>query len=169
MKSIERWPYRAAEPDLPAGDYVAWIASTDDPKPDGSPGQSVCSWLIRSTDGEIEYRSPPKISRRKFSDEKRALAAGLIGVLESLEANSFVIVYAAGTYISDGVEYAEAWRERGWRRNLKEVTKNPDAWARFLQLCEERDHYIIVRPWPKGQHKSIRRAMRTKVRSARTR
>ncbi len=164
----KKWPYPEAEAVLPRSDFVGWISSTDLPQWDGRPGISVCNWLIRSLDGETEYRSPTKRSRKDHSDEKRALVAALVGVLESLSRYSWIVLYAPGSYVRDGLKYSEFWRNSGWKNKRRKVVPNRDAWARVLELIEKRAIKIVIRPWPKSQHKSIRKDLMGQVRRARS-
>jgi ribonuclease HI len=33
--------------------------------------------------------------------------------------------------------WAKKWQANGWKRNAKEMAKNPDLWERLLKLCKE--------------------------------
>ncbi len=67
----------------------------------------------------------------------------MLAVIKGLEAlkyeNSDVKIYSDSKYIVDAVNkgWARKWRANGWRRNKKEMAKNPDLWARLLDLIEK--------------------------------
>ena len=84
-----------------------------------------------------------KQSRTNDSDEKRGLAAALVGALAKLGLRSVALVYAPGTYIEDGVCHARDWKARGWRNSQNELVANPDIWERFLELVDDRDLDVI--------------------------
>ncbi|MFP4547022.1 MAG: ribonuclease HI [Fidelibacterota bacterium] len=77
----------------------------------------------------------------------------MLAVIKGLEAlkheNSDVKIYSDSKYIVDAVNkgWARKWRTNGWRRNKKEMAKNPDLWARLLDLIEKHN---VEFHWVKG-------------------
>ncbi len=77
----------------------------------------------------------------------------MLAVIKGLEAlkhdNSIVKLYSDSKYIVDAVNkgWAKKWRAKGWRRNKNKKAKNPDLWARLLDLLEQ--HQVEFN-WVKG-------------------
>jgi ribonuclease HI len=77
----------------------------------------------------------------------------MLAVIKGLEAlklkNSEVKLYSDSKYIVDAVNkgWARKWRANGWKRNKKDMAKNPDLWARLLDLLEKHQVEFI---WVKG-------------------
>ncbi|NPE27357.1 ribonuclease HI [Methanococcoides sp. SA1] len=77
----------------------------------------------------------------------------MLAVIKGLEAlkneNSDVKLYSDSKYIVDAVNkgWARKWRANGWKRNKKDMAKNPDLWARLLDLLEKHNVEFI---WVKG-------------------
>ncbi|MBN2281376.1 MAG: ribonuclease HI [Candidatus Marinimicrobia bacterium] len=77
----------------------------------------------------------------------------LLAVIEGLEAlkyeNSEVKIYSDSKYIVDAInqDWAVKWRANGWKRNKKDMAKNPDLWTRLLDLLEKHQVEFI---WVKG-------------------
>ena len=74
---------------------------------------------------------------------------GAIAALESLKSNSKVKLHSDSKYIVDAVVkgWAKKWQANGWRRNRKEMAKNPDLWQELLDLCKIHDVEFV---WVKG-------------------
>ena len=58
-------------------------------------------------------------------------------------------MYSDSKYVVDSINkgWAKKWRTNGWKRNKKEMAKNPDLWARMLDLLEKHNVEFI---WVKG-------------------
>ncbi|BBO09231.1 hypothetical protein TM102_07010 [Bradyrhizobium sp. TM102] len=117
-------------------------------------------------DGTIVDDSEAKQSRTQSSDEKRGLAAALVGALETVSYASFCLVYATGTYITDGVKYARIWKARGWRNSQNEPVANPDIWDRYLDLIDKRHLEVSARSWKKEHCTELRRQLNERARGA---
>ena len=72
-----------------------------------------------------------------------------IAGLEALKRPCRVVLYSDSRYVVDAVSkgWAKKWQAQGWKRNAKENAKNPDLWARILQLCQQ--HHVTFE-WVKG-------------------
>jgi len=77
----------------------------------------------------------------------------MLAVIRGLQAlkydNSTVKIYSDSKYIVDAINkgWARKWRAKGWRRNKKEMAKNPDLWALLLDLIDQ--HHVEFN-WVKG-------------------
>lgn len=86
----------------------------------------------------------------KLTTNNRMEMLAVIKGLESLKfENSDVKLYSDSKYIVDAVNkgWAKKWRANGWKRNKKEMAKNPDLWTRLLDLLEKHTVEFI---WVKG-------------------
>ena len=74
---------------------------------------------------------------------------GAIAALKSLENKSQVKLHSDSKYMVDAVEkgWAKKWQANGWKRNKKEMAKNPDLWQELLDLCQVHDVKFV---WVKG-------------------
>ena len=77
----------------------------------------------------------------------------MLACIKGLEAlkyeNSDVKLYSDSKYVVDAINkgWAKKWRANGWKRNKKSMAKNPDLWARLLDLLEKHNVEFI---WVKG-------------------
>jgi len=85
----------------------------------------------------------------KLTTNNRMEMMGAIVALESLPSNSKVKLHSDSKYIVDAVVkgWAQKWQRNGWKRNSKEMAKNPDLWQELLDLCKIHDIEFI---WVKG-------------------
>ena len=85
----------------------------------------------------------------KLTTNNRMEMMGAIAALESLKSNSKVKLHSDSKYIVDaGTKgWAKKWQANGWRRNSKEMAKNPDLWQELLDLCKIHDVEFV---WVKG-------------------
>ena len=69
--------------------------------------------------------------------------------LEALKTPSDVTVYSDSQYVVNAVTkgWARKWRAKDWWRTKDEKAKNPDLWARVLELCER---HSVTFKWVKG-------------------
>ena len=73
----------------------------------------------------------------------------VIRALEALREPCAVTLYSDSKYVVDAIRlgWAEKWRAAGWMRNKREKAKNPELWARLLELLEQ--HQVRFE-WVKG-------------------
>ena len=85
----------------------------------------------------------------KLTTNNRMEMMGAIAALKSLKHKSKVKLHSDSKYIVDAVVkgWARKWQANGWRRNKKEMAKNPDLWQELLDLCQIHDVEFI---WVKG-------------------
>ena len=85
----------------------------------------------------------------QLTTNNRMEMMGAITALESLPSNSKVKLHTDSKYIVDAVVkgWAKKWQRNGWKRNSKEMAKNPDLWQEILDLCKIHDVEFI---WVKG-------------------
>ena len=85
----------------------------------------------------------------RLTTNNRMEMMGAIAALKSLEPNSKVKLHSDSKYIVDAVikGWAKKWQANGWRRNKKEMAKNPDLWQELLDLCQIHD---VEFKWVKG-------------------
>ena len=97
----------------------------------GNPGPGGYGTILISGDHEKELSQGYKNTTNNRM-EMRAIIAGL----EALKKPCRVILYSDSRYIVDAVNqgWAKKWRQNGWMRNKKEEAKNPDLWAKLLDL-----------------------------------
>ncbi|MCP3395683.1 RNase H family protein [Bradyrhizobium sp. CCGB20] len=164
-QSTPALPLPRNEAFLSTADYVIFLDSSDLQNEDQS-GPSACVWQIRTMDGTIVEDSEAKHSRTESSDEKRGLVAALVGALETVGAGSFCLVYAPGTYITDGVKHARNWKAHGWRNSHNEPVANPDIWDRYLELLDNRHLEVFARSWKKEHCTELRRQLNERAKGA---
>ena len=85
----------------------------------------------------------------KLTTNNRMEMMGAIAALKSLEPNSKVQLHSDSRYIVDAVTkgWAKKWQANRWRRNRKEMAKNPDLWQELLDLCQIHD---VEFKWVRG-------------------
>ncbi|MEO0835732.1 MAG: ribonuclease HI [Cyanobacteria bacterium J06642_3] len=110
----------------------------------GNPGKGGYGAVIIDGDRREELAEGYKLTTNNRMEMMGAIAA-----LESLKSNSKVKLHTDSKYIVDAVTkgWAKKWQANGWRRNKKEMAKNPDLWQELLDLCKIHDVEFI---WVKG-------------------
>ena len=110
----------------------------------GNPGKGGYGAVIIDGDRREELSAGYKLTTNNRMEMMGAIAA-----LESLKSNSKVKLHSDSKYIVDAVVkgWAKKWQANGWRRNAKEMAKNPDLWQELLDLCKIHDVEFI---WVKG-------------------
>lgn len=110
----------------------------------GNPGKGGYGAVIIDGDRREELSGGYKLTTNNRMEMMGAIAA-----LESLKSNSKVKLHSDSKYIVDAVTkgWAKKWRANGWRRNSKEMAKNPDLWQELLDLCQIHDVEFV---WVKG-------------------
>ena len=85
----------------------------------------------------------------RLTTNNRMEMMGAIAALESLKSNSKVKLHSDSKYIVDAIVkgWAKKWQANGWRRNQKEMAKNPDLWQELLDLCKIHDVEFV---WVRG-------------------
>lgn len=110
----------------------------------GNPGKGGYGAVIIDGDRREELSDGYKLTTNNRMEMMGAIAA-----LESLPSNSKVKLHSDSKYIVDAVVkgWAKKWQRNGWKRNSKEMAKNPDLWQELLDLCKIHDIEFV---WVKG-------------------
>ena len=110
----------------------------------GNPGKGGYGAVIIDGDRREELSAGYKLTTNNRMEMMGAIAA-----LEALKSNSQVKLHTDSKYIVDAVNkgWAKKWQSKGWRRNAKEMAKNPDLWQEILDLCKIHEIEFI---WVKG-------------------
>ena len=110
----------------------------------GNPGKGGYGAVIIDGDRRKELSSGYKLTTNNRMEMMGAIAA-----LESLPSNSKVKLHSDSKYIVDAIVkgWAKKWQANGWKRNKKEMAKNPDLWQELLDLCKIHDVEFV---WVKG-------------------
>ena len=74
----------------------------------------------------------------RLTTNNRMELTAVIRGLEALKERCEVTVHSDSKYVVDAMEkgWALGWRARGWKRRGAEEAKNPELWARLLELAE---------------------------------
>ena len=110
----------------------------------GNPGKGGYGAVIINGDRREELSDGYRLTTNNRMEMMGAIAA-----LESLPSNSKVKLHTDSKYIVDAVVkgWAKKWQRNGWKRNSKEMAKNPDLWQEILDLCKIHD---VEFAWVKG-------------------
>ena len=110
----------------------------------GNPGKGGYGAVIIDGDRRQELSGGYQLTTNNRMEMMGAIAA-----LESLKSNSKVKLHSDSKYIVDAVTkgWAKKWQANRWRRNKKEMAKNPDLWQELLDLCKIHDVEFV---WVKG-------------------
>lgn len=110
----------------------------------GNPGKGGYGAVIIDGDRREELSGGYQLTTNNRMEMMGAIAA-----LESLKSNSQVKLHSDSKYIVDAVTkgWAKKWQANRWRRNRKEMAKNPDLWQELLDLCKIHDVEFV---WVKG-------------------
>jgi ribonuclease HI len=106
----------------------------------GNPGKGGYGAVIIDGDRREELSGGYKLTTNNRMEMMGAIAA-----LESLKSNSKVKLHSDSKYVVDAMVkgWAKKWQANGWRRNSKEMAKNPDLWQELLDLCKIHDVEFI--------------------------
>jgi ribonuclease HI len=106
----------------------------------GNPGKGGYGAVIIDGDRREELSAGYKLTTNNRMEMMGAIAA-----LESLKSNAKVKLHSDSKYIVDAMVkgWAKKWQANGWRRNAKEMAKNPDLWQELLDLCKIHDVEFI--------------------------
>ena len=82
------------------------------------------------------------------TNNRMELMACIAG-LEALKERCQVTLYTDSQYVAQAITegWAVRWRARGWKRSDKNAARNPDLWARLLDLCTQHD---VTFTWVRG-------------------
>ena len=85
----------------------------------------------------------------RLTTNNRMEMMAAITALEVLSKPSVVTLYSDSQYLINAMEkgWAKKWQANGWKRNAKEMAKNPDLWERLLKLSKEHKVKFI---WVRG-------------------
>ena len=85
----------------------------------------------------------------RLTTNNRMEMMAAIAALEALSNPSVVTLYSDSQYLINAMEkgWAKKWQANGWKRNAKEMAKNPDLWERLLKLSKEHKVKFI---WVRG-------------------
>ena len=110
----------------------------------GNPGPGGWAAILRWRDKERILAGGEKLT----TNNRMELTAVIRG-LEALKEPCQVAVYSDSRYVVEAMEkgWARGWQAKGWKRRGSEEAKNPELWARLLELSEtHRIRWI----WVKG-------------------
>lgn len=95
-----------------------------------------------------EHRKELSGGFRRTTNNRMEMMAAIVG-LEALTQDCAVELHSDSKYLVDAMRqgWAKRWRAKNWQRNKKERAKNPDLWARLLDLC---DRHQVEFFWVKG-------------------
>ena len=85
---------------------------------------------------------------RLTTNNRMEMMAAVVG-LQALNQPCDVILHSDSKYLVDAMVqgWARKWQANGWKRNKKEMAKNPDLWQQLLDLC---DFHRVNFRWVKG-------------------
>lgn len=85
---------------------------------------------------------------RLTTNNRMEMMAAIVG-LEALKFPCEVRLYTDSRYLVDAMTqgWAKRWQANGWKRNKKEMAKNPDLWQTLLELCQQ---HQVEFAWVKG-------------------
>ena len=99
----------------------------------------------------LEYRGKEKElsgGEAETTNNRMELTA-VISALEQLKEPCRVELYSDSKYVVDAITlgWARGWRAKGWIKPDKKPAKNPELWARLLDLL---DRHQVTCHWVKG-------------------
>lgn len=95
-----------------------------------------------------EHQKELSAGFRRTTNNRMEMMAAIVG-LQALKQPCQVSLYSDSKYLVDAMKqgWAKRWKANGWRRNKKEMAKNPDLWNLLLELC---DRHQVEFFWVKG-------------------
>lgn len=110
----------------------------------GNPGPGGYGVVLLNQQQRLELSGGYRLT----TNNRMEMMAAIIG-LETLETSSLVILYSDSQYLVDSVTkgWAKRWQANNWRRNAKEMAKNPDLWEKILFLCQKHEVKFV---WVRG-------------------
>ena len=99
----------------------------------------------------LQWRGKEKVlsGGEKLTTNNRMELTAVIRGLEALKEPCQVTVYSDSRYVVEAMTegWALGWRARGWKRRGSGEAKNPELWARLLELAET---HRLSWVWVKG-------------------
>jgi len=99
----------------------------------------------------LQWRGKEKVlsGGEKMTTNNRMELTAVIRGLEALREPCQVTVYSDSRYVVEAMTegWALGWRARGWKRRGSGEAKNPELWARLLELAEA---HRLSWVWVKG-------------------
>ena len=99
----------------------------------------------------LQWRGKEKVltGGEKLTTNNRMELTAVIRGLEALKEPCQVTVYSDSRYVVEAMTegWALGWRARGWKRRGSGEAKNPELWARLLELAEA---HRLSWVWVKG-------------------
>lgn len=99
----------------------------------------------------LQWRGKEKVlsGGEKLTTNNRMELTAVIRGLEALREPCQVTVYSDSRYVVEAMTegWALGWRARGWKRRGSGEAKNPELWARLLELAET---HRLSWVWVKG-------------------
>ncbi len=99
----------------------------------------------------LQWRGKEKVlsGGEKLTTNNRMELTAVIRGLEALREPCQVTVYSDSRYVVEAMTegWALGWRARGWKRRGSGEAKNPELWARLLELAEA---HRLSWVWVKG-------------------
>jgi ribonuclease HI len=85
----------------------------------------------------------------RLTTNNRMEMMAAIAALKALKHSCVVTLHSDSKYLVDAIKqgWAKRWQANNWRRNQKELAKNPDLWQELLDLCEKHRVNFV---WVKG-------------------
>ena len=110
----------------------------------GNPGPGGWAAILSYKGREKEIAG----GERETTNNRMELTA-VIRALESLREPCEVALFSDSRYVVDAMAkgWAKKWRMNGWKRGKNEEAKNPELWAKILDLS---DLHKISWNWVKG-------------------
>lgn len=111
----------------------------------GNPGRGGWGAILVYGKYERELSGGEEVT----TNNRMELMAAIAG-LEALRESCEVTLYSDSKYLVDAFlqGWVYSWREHGWKRGRDEL-KNPDLWARLLELTEK---HSVTFVWVKGHN-----------------
>jgi ribonuclease HI len=99
----------------------------------------------------LQWRGKEKVlsGGEGLTTNNRMELTAVIRGLEALKEPCEVTVYSDSRYVVEAMKqgWAQGWRARGWKRRGSGEAKNPELWARLLELAET---HRLSWVWVKG-------------------
>jgi ribonuclease HI len=94
------------------------------------------------------YRKEFSGGFRRTTNNRMEMMAAIVG-LQALNQPCQVTLHSDSKYLVDAMAqgWARKWQANSWKRNKKELAKNPDLWQQLLDLC---NHHQVDFRWVKG-------------------
>jgi ribonuclease HI len=110
----------------------------------GNPGRGGYGAVLIYNGNRKEISGGYQLTTNNRMEMMAAIAA-----LKSLKEKCAVTLHSDSKYLVDAINlgWAKKWQAKGWKRNSKELAKNPDLWQEMLDLCQQHEIDFV---WVKG-------------------